>query len=140
MNKSIAVNTPALLSSSADKVEQDKEVGRATPRPFLRRGVFSLVLLRHPPVCLPLTLSSACLPCVSEVCARGSVSPHFVLGSRGFRSDTAQPERTLARRSSPDRQKIPSPPPTFFFKPPLPLPPFLPRPPRPNTLTWYSPT
>lgn len=113
MNTSIAVNTPALRVPPQLTSESKTKVGKRCLVALSRRGVYSLVLLRHPPVCMPLTPSPASLLCVSEVCVRGSVSPPFVLGSRGFRSDTAQPERTLARRSSPDRQKIPSPPPLF---------------------------
>lgn len=131
MNKSIAINTCPPLSSSADRRKQDKEAGRAIPpSPLLRGGVFSLALLRHPPVCIasysPLQPVSRVLSDVRAsgcVCARALRPLSLSLGSRCLRSDTAQPERTLARRSAPDGQKIPNP---LLFPsttPPLPLPP-----------------
>lgn len=87
--------------------------------------VFSLAPLRHPPVhthpprrlsillwslCPPFTVFRGCAPVFSR-------PPQLICGSR---SDTAQPERTLVGRSSPDRRLIRSTPPPF----PTPLTPF----------------
>lgn len=142
MNKSIAINTCPALSSSADRRKQDKEAGRAIPpSPLLRGGVFSLALLRHPPVCIasysPLQPLSRVLSDVRAsgcVCARALRPLSLSLGSRCLRSDTAQPERTLARRSAPDGHKIPNPL-LFPSTPPLSL---YPRPPLAPTHSHYA--
>lgn len=61
-------------------------------------------------LCPPFTVFRGCAPVFSH-------PPQLICGSR---SDTAQPERTLVGRSSPDRRLIRSTPPPF----PTPLTPF----------------
>lgn len=146
MNKSIAINTCPPLSSSADRRKQDKEAGRAIPpSPLLRGGVFSLVLLRHPPVCIasysPLQPLSRVLSDVRAsgcVCARALRPPQFISGKpvSPVRHRAACTHSGTAERSGRTEDTQP---PSFPFNTPPPIP-FLypPSPTRPNTLTLYS--
>lgn len=137
MNKSIAINTPALCFPPQLTSEgKTKRWGKRCLVSFLRRGVFSLVLLRHPPVCMPLTPSSASLLCVSEVCARAVLCPlRLFWEAAGFGPTPRSLNALWHGEALRTDRRSPAHPHFFNHPPPLPLSPFLPRPPRPNTLT-----
>lgn len=137
MNKSIAINTPALcFPSPLTSESKTKRWGKRYPVSVLRCGVFSLALLRHPPVCLPLTLSSASFWCVSGVCvcvcARAYLRPLSLFREPGGFGPTPRSLNALwhgeALRTD---TRYPTPPLFFFF--------FL-TPPPPSSLDPLAPT
>lgn len=86
-----------------------------------------LSAIRRCPPSLSSSRASVSRACVFRGFARVFLRPpQLICGSR---SDTAQPERTLVGRSSPDRRLICSTPPLF----PTPLTPFFLDPPYPTT-------
>lgn len=140
MNKSISISTPVLwfpLPLTRMWKHENKD-WKAISLFLLRSSVFSLALLRHPPVCISLTLSLQPFSvCILRVCARICV-PSVYFGNPGGFGPTPRSLNALwhgeALRPG-DRQRYPAP---FFFNPPslpsLPLSLFLPPPPHPNTL------
>lgn len=134
----VDVETCSLVSSHGTRRSAARKALLGFVFFFFFWEVFSLAPLRHPPVhpprrlsillwslCPPFTVFRGCAPVFSH-------PPQLICGSR---SDTAQPERTLVGRSSPDRRLIRSTPPPF----PTPLTPFSffldipPTPPYPTT-------
>lgn len=126
MNESILINNSVLrLPQLMRKRKREKDEEKALPLSFygalsilwlcsaIRRCVSLSLLLS-----LPLCVSSVC------VCARAYQRPFSLFWEpRWFRSDTAQPERTLARRSAlPGRLRYPAPLHLCFFFTPLPSP------------------
>lgn len=139
MNKSISLNAPVLRFPPPVMRErkQEKEVGKAIP-PFLFT-LWSLFFGSAPPSA-GLSLSLSLQPfsvCIRRVCAYPRPLSLF-WEPRWFRSDTAQPERTLAQRSAPASRhtEIPCP---LFLLPPFPFPPLpLSIPPHPQHTYTYT--
>lgn len=134
MNESILINNSVLrLPQLMRKRKREKDEEKALPLSFY--GALSILWLcsaiRR---CVSLSLLLSLPLCVSSVCVRAYQRPLSLFWEpRWFRSDTAQPERTLARRSAlPGRLRYPAPLHLCFF--------FLPLFPPLSTATPFIPT